>query len=131
MDLLQFIEDAQLDRVGCFKYSNIDGATANSLSGNIHEDIKQERYNRLMELQAKISFKKLKNKTGSIQTVLVDEVNSSHAIARSYSNAPDIDGCVYLENPEGLQPGDMLDVEINRAEDYDLFAGPIKKMSRL
>ncbi len=131
MDLLQFIEDAQLDRVGCFKYSNVDGATANSLSGNIHEDIKQERYNRLMELQAKISFKKLKNKTGSIQTVLVDEVNSSHAIARSYSNAPDIDGCVYLENPEGLQPGDMLDVEINRAEDYDLFAGPIKKMSRL
>ena len=131
MDLLQFIEAAQLDRVGCFKYSNVDGATANSLSGNIHEDIKQERYNRLMELQAKISFKKLKNKIGSIQTVLVDEVNSSHAIARSYSNAPDIDGCVYLENSEGLQPGDMLDVEINRAEDYDLFAGPIKKMSRL
>ncbi len=127
MELLQFIEDAQLDRVGCFKYSNVDGATANSLTENIHEDIKQERYNRLMELQSKISFKKLKDKVGSIQTVLVDKVNSSHAIARSYANAPDIDGCIYLDSPEGLQPGDMLDVKINRAEDYDLFAGPIKK----
>jgi len=89
--------------------------------------VKQERYNRLMELQSKISFKKLKDKVGSIQTVLVDKVNSSHAIARSYANAPDIDGCIYLDSPEGLQPGDMLDVKINRAEDYDLFAGPIKK----
>ena len=126
-ELLQFIEDAQLEKVGCFKYSNVDGATANLLSGNITEEVKQERYNRLMELQSKISFKKLKDKVGSIQTVLVDKVNSSHAIARSYANAPDIDGCIYLDSPEGLQPGDMLDVKINRAEDYDLFAGPIKK----
>tara|TARA_B100000780_G_scaffold223731_1_gene162883 strand:- start:191 stop:1525 length:1335 start_codon:yes stop_codon:yes gene_type:complete len=126
-ELLQFIEDAQLERVGCFKYSNVDGATANLLSGNINEGVKQERYNRLMELQSKISFKKLKDKVGSIQTVLIDEVNSSHAIARSYANAPDIDGHIVLETPEGLQPGDMLDVKINRAEDYDLFAGPIKK----
>ena len=126
-ELLKFIEDAQLEKVGCFKYSNVDGATANLLSGNISEEVKQERYNRLMELQSKISFKKLKDKVGSIQTVLVDKVNSSHAIARSYANAPDIDGCIYLDSPEGLQPGDMLDVKINRAEDYDLFAGPIKK----
>jgi len=126
-ELLQFIEDAELEKVGCFKYSNVDGATANLLSGNITEEVKQERYNRLMELQSKISFKKLKDKVGSIQTVLVDKVNSSHAIARSYANAPDIDGCIYLDSPEGLQPGDMLDVKINRAEDYDLFAGPIKK----
>jgi ribosomal protein S12 methylthiotransferase len=126
-ELLQFIEDAQLEKVGCFKYSNVDGATANLLSGNITEEVKQERYNRLMELQSKISFKKLKDKVGSIQTVLVDKVNSSHAISRSYANAPDIDGCIYLDSPEGLQPGDMLDVKINRAEDYDLFAGPIKK----
>ena len=126
-ELLQFIEEAQLERVGCFKYSNVDGATANLLSGNINEEVKQERYNRLMELQSKISFKKLKDKVGSIQTVLIDEVNASHAIARSYANAPDIDGHIFLETPEGLQPGDMLDVKINRAEDYDLFAGPIKK----
>jgi ribosomal protein S12 methylthiotransferase len=126
-ELLQFIEEAQLERVGCFKYSNVDGATANLLSGNISEEVKQERYNRLMELQSKISFKKLKEKVGSIQTVLIDEVNASHAIARSYANAPDIDGHIFLETPEGLQPGDMLDVKINRAEDYDLFAGPIKR----
>ncbi|MDC6484309.1 30S ribosomal protein S12 methylthiotransferase RimO [Methylophilaceae bacterium] len=126
-ELLQFIEEAQLERVGCFKYSNVDGATANLLSGNINEQVKQERYNRLMELQSKISFKKLKDKVGSIQTVLIDEVNASHAIARSYANAPDIDGHIFLETPEGLQPGDMLDVKINRAEDYDLFAGPIKR----
>ena len=125
LDLLKFIEEANLDRVGCFKYSNVDGATANSLLGNIPEEIKQDRFNRLMALQSKISFKKLKDKIGSIEKVLVDEVNSSYAIARSYSNAPDIDGYIYLENPQGLQPGDMLDVKINRAEDYDLFAGPI------
>jgi ribosomal protein S12 methylthiotransferase len=126
-ELLEFIEDAKLERVGCFKYSNVDGATANLLSGNISEELKQERYNRLMELQSRISFKKLKHKVGSIQTVLIDEVNPSHAIARSYANAPDIDGHIILETPEGLKPGDMLDVKINRAEDYDLFAGPIKK----
>jgi len=126
-ELLQFIEDAQLERVGCFKYSNVDGATANLLSGNISEEVKQERYNKLMELQSKISFKKLKDKVGSIQTVLIDEVNSSYAIARSYANAPDIDGHIFLESPKGLKPGDMLDVKINRADDYDLFAGPIKK----
>ncbi len=129
-ELLQFIEEAQLERVGCFKYSNVDGATANLLSGNISEEVKQERYNRLMELQSKISFKKLKDKVGSIQTVLIDEVNASHAIARSYANAPDIDGHIFLETPDGLQPGDMLDVKINRAENYDLFAGPIKKVSK-
>ena len=129
-ELLKFIEEAQLERVGCFKYSNVDGATANLLSGNISEEVKQERYNRLMELQSKISFKKLKDKVGSIQTVLIDEVNASHAIARSYANAPDIDGHIFLETPDGLQPGDMLDVKINRAENYDLFAGPIKKVSK-
>ena len=77
-----------------------------------------------MTVQNEISKKKLANKVGSLQTVLVDEVNEKFAKARSYANAPDIDGNIFLENPEGLVVGDMLDVKIKYSEDYDLHAGP-------
>jgi ribosomal protein S12 methylthiotransferase len=124
-DLLDFLVLAQLDRVGCFMYSNVEGATANQLVDAVDEEVKKERYERFMQVQSKISHDKLKAKVGSVQTVLIDEITSKHAIARSSANAPEIDGYIYLESPKGLQVGDMLDVRIKSAKDYDLFAGPL------
>jgi ribosomal protein S12 methylthiotransferase len=123
-DLLEFLELAQLDRVGCFTYSDVDGATANLLDKQIPEDVKQDRYIRFMTVQNAISKKKLLNKVGTVHTVLIDEVGEDYAKARSYANAPEIDGNIFLENPEGLEVGDMLDVKIKRSEEYDLYAGP-------
>ncbi len=124
-ELLDFLKVAQLDRVGCFIYSDVDGASANNLPNPVPEAIKQERLKRFMEVQSEISYNKLKHKIGTIQTVLIDKVDNKYATARSYANAPEIDGSIFLENPQGLQPGDMLDVKIKRSESYDLFAGPI------
>ena len=123
-ELLDFLRLAQLDRVGCFTYSDVDGATANTLDNQLPERVKQDRFDRFMTVQNEISKKKLANKIGSLQTVLVDEVNEKFAKARSYANAPEIDGNIFLENPEGLVVGDMLDVKIKYSEDYDLYAGP-------
>jgi len=123
-DLLDFLRLAQLDRVGCFTYSNVDGATANALDNQVPENVKQDRLERFMTVQNKISKNKLADKIGSVQTVLVDEIDGKFAKARSYANAPEIDGNIFLENPEGLVVGDMLDVKIKRSQDYDLYAGP-------
>jgi len=123
-DLLDFLRLAQLDRVGCFTYSDVDGATANSLDNQVPESVKKDRLARFMIVQNKISKKKLADKIGSVQTVLVDEIDGKFAKARSYANAPEIDGNIFLENPEGLEIGDMLDVKIIHSEDYDLYAGP-------
>ena len=123
-ELLDFLRLAKLDRVGCFPYSNVDGATANMIAEQIPDEIKQSRLKRFMEVQNQISQKKLADKVGSIQTVIVDEIGKDYAVARSYANAPEIDGVIFLENPDGLEPGDMLDVKIKSSEDYDLFAGP-------
>ena len=123
-NLIEFLEQAKLDRVGCFMYSNVEGAVANTISGQVESDIKQARLDRLMKVQKRISQKKLSEKVGSIQTVIVDEISKDFAIARSYANAPEIDGVIFLENPSGLEAGDMLDVKIKSSEDYDLYAGP-------
>ena len=123
-NLIEFLEQAKLDRVGCFTYSNVEGAVANTISGQIESDIKQARLDRLMKVQKRISQKKLSEKVGSIQTVIVDEISKDFAVARSYANAPEIDGVIFLENPSGLEAGDMLDVKIKSSEDYDLYAGP-------
>ena len=123
-NLIEFLEQAKLDRVGCFMYSNVEGAVANTISGQIESDIKQARLDRLMKVQKRISQKKLSEKVGSIQTVIVDEISKDFAVARSYANAPEIDGVIFLENPSGLEAGDMLDVRIKSSEDYDLYAGP-------
>jgi len=123
-ELLQFIEQAELDHAGCFRYSNVEGASAKLMEDQVPEEVKQERYNLFMQTQQKISQKKLANKVGEIQSVHIDEVNKDYAIARSAANAPEIDGLIYLENPQGLQVGDMLDVKINAFKDYDLYAGP-------
>ena len=123
-NLIEFLEQAKLDRVGCFMYSNVEGAVANTISGQLESDIKQARLDRLMKVQKRISQKKLSEKVGSIQTVIVDEISKDFAVARSYANAPEIDGVIFLENPSGLEAGDMLDVKIKSSEDYDLYAGP-------
>jgi len=127
--LLDFLEEAQLDRVGCFAYSTVDGAAANALPDQVPEEVKQERLVRFMEVQERISAAKLQSKIGSIQTVLVDEVvedeeGNIQAIARTKADAPEIDGVVYLEDAEGLNPGDFVDVQIKDADGHDLWGGP-------
>ena len=122
--LLDFLENAQLDRVGCFKYSPVDGATANLLEGQVPEEMKEERLQRFMETQTRISHKKLANKVGQTLTVLVDDHQGDFAIARSMADAPDIDGKVYLRDGKLLKPGDFVDVKIESFDQHDLFAGP-------
>jgi ribosomal protein S12 methylthiotransferase len=122
--LLDFLEEAQLDRVGCFKYSPVDGASANLLEGQIPEDIKEERLQKFMETQAHISHQKLQAKVGQTFTVLVDSHDGDYAIARSMADAPDIDGKVYLRDGKLLKPGDFVDVKIESYDQHDLFAGP-------
>ena len=122
--LLDFLEEVQLDRVGCFKYSPVDGASANLLEGQVPEDIKEERLQKFMETQARISHQKLESKVGQTFTVLVDGHDGDYAIARSMADAPDIDGKVYLKDGKLLKPGDFVDVKIESYDQHDLFAGP-------
>ncbi|WP_298628206.1 30S ribosomal protein S12 methylthiotransferase RimO [uncultured Legionella sp.] len=121
-ELLDFLEEAQLDRVGCFKYSPVEGARANDLADPVPEEIKEERYHRFMQLQAEISRTKLKNKIGSTQTVLVDEITAEHIIARSKADAPEIDGLVYLPLTANIKVGDFVEARITDSDDYDLYA---------
>jgi ribosomal protein S12 methylthiotransferase len=120
--LLDFLEEAQLDRVGCFTYSAVDGAKANDLPGAVPEEVKEERQARLMELQEGISTKRLAAKVGKIFTVLVDEVDEEGAVARSSADAPEIDGLVFIENATGLQSGDFVEVKIVDSDAHDLWA---------
>ncbi|HAU1638052.1 TPA: 30S ribosomal protein S12 methylthiotransferase RimO [Legionella pneumophila] len=121
-ELLAFLKEAQLDRVGCFKYSPVEGAKANDLDNPVSEDIKEERYHRFMQVQAEISRDKLKNKIGSTQTVLIDEITDDQIIARSKSDAPEIDGLVYLPKTSGITVGSFAEVVITDSDDYDLYA---------
>lgn len=128
-ELLDFLEEAQLDRVGCFAYSAVEGAKANDLPGQIPEAIKQERLSRFMEAQERIGAAKVKAKVGTMQTVLVDELTTDEsdniiAVARTKGDAPEIDGVVYLKDAEGLNPGDFVDVQIIGADGHDLVGGP-------
>ena len=120
--LLEFLREAQLDRVGCFTYSAVDGARANEFDGAIPEDVKEERWNAFMQTQAEISTARLRGKIGSIQEVLVDEVDEDGAIARSKADAPEIDGVVHIPDGQELSPGMLIDVEIDGSDDYDLTA---------
>ena len=123
--LLDWLQQAQLDRVGCFKYEAVDGAPANALPNHVPEEIKQERWERLMETQQVISTARLVKKVGSTIEVLVDEVDEEGAVARSWADAPDIDGNVYLNGECDLQPGDKLTVLVEHADEYDLWASPV------
>ncbi len=127
--LLDFLEEAQLDRVGCFTYSAVDGASANQLPDQVPEEVKHERLARFMEVQERISAAKLQAKIGTMQTVLVDEIlqdeeGNIEAIGRTKADAPEIDGVVYLADAEGLTPGDFVEVQIYDADGHDLWGGP-------
>ena len=127
--LLDFLEEAQLDRVGCFTYSAVDGASANQLPDQVPEEVKHERLARFMEVQERISAAKLQDKIGTMQTVLVDEIlqdeeGNIEAIGRTKADAPEIDGVVYLADAEGLTPGDFVEVQIYDADGHDLWGGP-------
>lgn len=118
--LLDFINEAQLDRVGCFQYSPVDGARANDLPDHVPAEVMAEREHRFMQLQADISSNRLQAKIGSVQQVLVDAVDEDIVIARSHADAPEIDGRVYIHDASHLQPGDMVDIEITNADEHDL-----------
>ena len=120
-ELLAFLDMAQLDRVGCFQYSPVKGARANDLENPVPEAIKEERYHRFMQQQAAISRRKLEDKIGSEQTVLIDEITQKHIIARSMADAPEIDGCVYLPVKKGIAVGSLQNVRITHSDDYDLY----------
>jgi ribosomal protein S12 methylthiotransferase len=121
--LLDFLQEAQLDRVGCFQYSPVAGARANLLPDHVPDDVKQERWNQFMELQQGISAAKLQAKIGKTIEILIDEVDEEGAIGRSSADAPEIDGKVYLNGTQGLSPGDFVEAEVTGADDYDLWAG--------
>jgi len=121
-ELLAFLDEAQLDRVGCFQYSPVEGASANALADQIPEDVKEARFHRFMQRQSEISTNKLKAKIGTKQTVLVDEITEDQIIARSSADAPEIDGLVYLPIQENIKVGDLVEVLITDSDAYDLFA---------
>ena len=120
--LLEFLEDAQLDRVGCFAYSPVEGAKANELPGALPEEVREERRARFMEVQADISRERLKCKIGRTIEVLVDQVEKSVAIGRSAADAPEIDGVVRVRGAKGAKPGDFVRAVVTGATDHDLEA---------
>jgi len=121
-DLLDFLDAAQLDRVGCFAYSPVAGAAANKLPGAVPEEVKEERLARFMELQAQISEDRLQAKVGRRETVLIDEVVEEGAVGRSRADAPEIDGQVFIDGATHLQVGEFVEVEIEEADEHDLWA---------
>ena len=120
--LLDWLDAAQLDRVGCFKYSPVEGATANALAEHVPAEVQQERYQRFMERAAEISQARLAARVGRSMRVLVDSVDKGTAIARSAADAPEIDGVVHIRGAKSLRPGDWADVEITSSDAYDLHA---------
>ena len=120
--LLDWLDEAQLDRVGCFKYENVAGAAANDLPGHVPEEVKEERWHRFMERAQAISGEKLAAKVGSVQAVIVDEVDDEAATCRTTADAPEIDGNLFIdEGHETLAPGDIVTVEVDEAGEYDLW----------
>ncbi len=126
--LLDFLAEAQLDRVGCFTYSAVAGATANALPDPVPEEVKEERKARLMALQENISAARLARKVGQTLTVLVDELTDGGALARSSADAPEIDGIVSLQGKRGLKAGEFLTVKITGSDAHDLRAKPLRSL---
>jgi ribosomal protein S12 methylthiotransferase len=122
--LLEWLEEAQLDRVGCFRYSPVDGATANDLGAHVPDELKEERWQRFMESAARISAERLAARVGGLEPVIVDEADPGEdiAFARSRGDAPEIDGRVIVAGGGRLRPGEIVEVEITGADDYDLEA---------
>jgi ribosomal protein S12 methylthiotransferase len=124
--LLDFLEEAQLDRVGCFQYSPVEGAAANDLAEHVPDDVKQERWERFMQTQQKVSAARLQQKVGKVIKVIIDEVDDEGALGRSMADAPEIDGAVYLNEEFSVAPGDIVDVEIEHADEYDLWGSVVR-----
>ena len=121
--LLDWMDEARLDRVGCFKYENVEGARSNALPDHVPEEVKQERWERFMEKAQSISEEKLAAKVGQTIEVIVDEVDEDAATCRTKADAPEIDGNLFIdENFEALNPGDIVTVEVDEASEYDLWA---------
>jgi ribosomal protein S12 methylthiotransferase len=129
-ELLAFLEEAELDRVGCFAYSPVAGAAANALPDPVPEPVKEERRARFMAVQERVSARRLARRVGTTARVLVDQVVRGRAIARSAAEAPEIDGVVHVARPGKAKPGDWLDVRVERADAHDLFAAPARSASR-
>ena len=123
-DLLEFLEEAQLDRVGCFAYSPVEGAAANALPDPVPEEVKEERRARFMAVQEKISAARLQKKIGRTLTVLVDEAGRNGAVARSAADAPEIDGRVFIRQGAKLKPGEFARVKVTKSDAHDLWAVP-------
>ncbi|MEM7269589.1 MAG: 30S ribosomal protein S12 methylthiotransferase RimO [Pseudomonadota bacterium] len=120
--LLDWLQEARLDRVGCFKYEDVEGARANALPDHVPDEVKQDRWARFMETAQAISTEKMEARIGTTMTALVDEVDEQGAVARSYLDAPEIDGNVFIdEGFETLKPGAMVEVEVEEAAEYDLW----------
>jgi ribosomal protein S12 methylthiotransferase len=119
-NLLDWLDEAEIDRVGCFKYEPVSGATSNALDNPVPDDIKAARWNALMARQQKISARRLKRKVGTRQQVIVDEIGPSVAKGRSKADAPQIDGSVYVSSRRPLKVGDIVTAKIERADEYDL-----------
>lgn len=121
--LLDFLKEAQLDRVGCFKFSPVEGAVATAMPDQVPEDVKEERFHRFMQLQQQISAARLQQKIGQTLSVIVDEIDEDGIIGRSMADAPEIDGVVYVENRSNLEVkvGQFISVTITQADDYDLW----------
>ena len=126
--LLDFLTTAQLEKVGCFKYSPVEGASANLVADHVAEEIKEQRYHRFMQHQQAISQAKLQAKIGSQMPIIIDEVSRKLIVGRSKYDAPEIDGLIYIKNMgqyDNIQAGDIVQVEIIAAKDYDLYAKPL------
>ena len=123
--LLDWMQEAQLDRVGCFQYSPVEGAPANLLDNPVPDDVKQDRWERFMELQQGISTARLARKVGREIDVLIDEVDEDGAVGRSSADAPEIDGCVYVSSDKLLKAGDMVRVRVTDSDEYDLWGDAI------
>ena len=121
--LLDFLKEAQLDRVGCFKFSPVEGAPATNMADQVPEDVKEERFHRFMQLQQEISANRLKQKIGKTLDVLVDEIDEEGIIGRSKADAPEVDGLVYVDNLSGInvKVGDVIKVTITNSDEYDLW----------
>jgi ribosomal protein S12 methylthiotransferase len=118
--LLDWLGEAEIDRLGCFKYEPVAGATSNALPGAVPDEVKQQRYNALMARQQTISARRLKRKVGTRQQVIIDEVGPTVARGRSKADAPEIDGAVYLSSRRPLRVGEIVTARIERADAYDL-----------
>ena len=129
-ELLEFLEEAELDRVGCFAYSPVEGAAANALPDPVPGEVREERRARLMQLQEKISARRLRARVGKTLRVLVDAVTPRGAVSRSAADAPEIDGVVHIEDGQHLKPGEFAQVKVARSDAHDLWARCAKSRAR-